>query len=58
MKKITVALEQGVYMKLIDYAVAKSKRKMSRLSMSQSASELIADGLSNAEREEEEVRAR
>ena len=52
-KKITVALEEGVYMKLIDYVAANSKRKRSRLSMSQSASELIAKALSSADGEQE-----
>ena len=45
LRKITVALDEGVYMKLIDYVAAKSKRKKSRLSMSESASELIARAL-------------
>ena len=53
MKKITVALEEAVYMRLIDYVAANSKRKKSRLSMSQSASELIAKALSNADGEVE-----
>ncbi len=52
LRKITVALEEGVYMKLIDYVAAKSKRKKSRLSMSESASELIAKALSSDESEE------
>jgi hypothetical protein len=50
MKKITVALEDQVYMKLIDYVAAKSKKKKSRLSMSESASELIAKALTIADR--------
>ena len=52
LRKITVALDEGVYMKLIDYVAAKSKRKKSRLSMSESASELIARALSNVVAEE------
>jgi len=53
MRKITVALEDEVYIDLIDYVVTKSKRKGTRLSMSKSASELIAAALSNPPREEE-----
>jgi hypothetical protein len=56
MKKITVALEDGVYMKLIDYVAASSKRTRSRLSISQSASELIAAALLNPPLEETEAR--
>ena len=52
LRKITVALDEGVYMKLIDYVAAKSKRKKSRLSMSESVSELIARALSCANGEE------
>lgn len=54
MRKITVALEDPVYMRLIDYVAAKSKRKKSRLSMSESASELIAKALSGPDLEEED----
>jgi len=46
MKKITVALDDAIYLRLIDYVAAKSKKTRSRLSMSESASELIASGLS------------
>jgi len=46
MKKITVALDDEVYIQLIDYVAAKSKKKKSRLSLSESASGLIAAGLS------------
>ena len=45
LKKISVALEDGVYMQLIDLAAAKSKRTKSRLSVSGSASELISKSL-------------
>ena len=45
MRKITVALEDEVYIKLIDRAAEKSKRTNSRLSISESASELIAVAL-------------
>jgi hypothetical protein len=45
MKKITVALEDNVYLQLIDYVAAKSKKTGGRLSLSESASELIALGL-------------
>jgi hypothetical protein len=45
MKKITVALDDEVYIRLIDCVAAKSKKK-SRLSVSESASGLIAAGLS------------
>jgi hypothetical protein len=53
LKKITVALEDAVYSLLIDYVVAKSKRKGSRLSVSGSASELIAVALTHHPRQEE-----
>jgi hypothetical protein len=53
MKKITVALDDAVYIRLIDYVAAKSKRKRSRLSVSGSASELITGALANYPREEE-----
>ena len=45
LKKISVALEDRVYMQLIDYAAAKSKQMRSRFSVSGSASELIAKSL-------------
>ena len=57
MKKITVALDDSVYLRLIDYVATKSKKTRSRLSMSESASELIATGLSRSTRDGEiEVR--
>jgi hypothetical protein len=57
MKKITVVLEDSVYSKLIDYVVANSKRKGTRLSVSGSASELITGALANPSlREELKVR--
>jgi len=56
MKKITVALEDSVYLRLIDYVAAKSKKTKSRMSVSESASELIAGGLPLPEAEELEVR--
>ena len=48
MKKITVALEDSVYVRLIDYVATKSKRDRSRLSVSGSASELITSALASA----------
>jgi hypothetical protein len=51
MKKITVVLEDAVYIQLIDYVVANSKRKGSRLSVSGSASELIRGALANPSRQ-------
>jgi hypothetical protein len=45
MKKITVALEDEVYLQLIDYVAARTKTLKSRLSVSESASELISRGL-------------
>jgi len=45
MKKITVMLEDQVYMALVDYVVERSKRDKSRLSVSDSARELIAKAL-------------
>jgi len=55
MKKITVALEDAVYMSLIDYVAAKSKNQGSRLSVSGSASELISGALAHSQRTEELV---
>jgi hypothetical protein len=55
MKKITVSLEDSVYLMLIDYVVAKSKKTGSRLSVSESASELIAGGLPRAVTQELQV---
>lgn len=52
MRKITVALEDEVYIKLIDRAAEKSKRTKSRLSISESASELIAAALERCPEEE------
>jgi hypothetical protein len=51
MKKITVALEDDVYLRLIDYVVNKTKRTGGRLSVSESASELISRGLPGLELE-------
>lgn len=45
MRKITVALEESTYNRLIDYVAENSKRKRSRLSESGSASELIDSAL-------------
>jgi hypothetical protein len=53
MKKITVALEDDVYLMLIDYVAAKSKKTGGRLSVSESASELIALGLPGSAMEAE-----
>ncbi len=46
MKKITVALEDALYVELIDYIADKTKREKGRLSISDSARELIARALS------------
>ena len=57
MRKITVALEESVYNRLIDYVAANSKMKGGRLSVSGSASELISGALENLPRQAElEVR--
>ena len=53
MKKITVALEDAVYMNLIDYVATKSKTKGSRLSVSGSASELISGALAQSQHAQE-----
>lgn len=45
MKKITVALEDQEYVALVDYVVEKSRRDKSRLSVSDSARELISKAL-------------
>lgn len=47
MKKITVVLDDQLYIKLIDYAAERSKRERSRLSVSDSAKELIINALSS-----------
>jgi len=51
MKKITVALEDAVYLRLIDYVANKTKKTGGRLSVSESASELISQGLPSLELE-------
>jgi hypothetical protein len=57
MRKITVALEESTYNRLIDYVAENSKRKGGRLSMSGSASELIGSALASISRQPElEVR--
>ena len=57
MRKITVALEESIYNRLIDYVAANSKRKGGRLSMSGSASELIGSALATLSQQAElEVR--
>jgi hypothetical protein len=53
MRKITVALEESVYNRLIDYVAANSKTKGGRLSVSGSASELISSGLASLSGQEE-----
>jgi len=53
MRKITVALEESVYNRLIDYVAANSKTKGGRLSVSGSASELISGALANLPRQVE-----
>lgn len=53
MRKITVALDDEVYMSLIDYVAAKSKTKGSRLSVSSSANELISGALAHKQPEQE-----
>jgi len=45
MRKITVALEESTYNRLVDYVAENSKRNGGRLSMSGSASELIGSAL-------------
>jgi hypothetical protein len=57
MRKITVALEDAVYGKLIDYVADNCRKRGGRLSVSWSASELITSALASASRQEErEVR--
>jgi hypothetical protein len=55
LKKITVAIEDRVYMQLIDYAAAKSKRMRSRFSVSECARELISKSLGEPPLHEERV---
>ncbi|HEV2390622.1 MAG TPA: hypothetical protein VGS04_07860 [Nitrososphaerales archaeon] len=57
MRKITVALEESTYSRLIDYVAESSKKNGSRLSVSGSASELIDSALSSLpQKSESEVR--
>ena len=49
-RRLTVALEEGVYVKLIDYAAEMSKQKMSRFSLSEALRELVAKALEQNER--------
>jgi len=53
MRKITVALEESVYNRLIDYVAANSKTNGGRLSVSGSASELISGALASLPRQAE-----
>jgi hypothetical protein len=55
MKKISVILDDRVYMQLIDYTAAKSKRNGCRFSVSASASELISKALGEPPLQEETV---
>ena len=55
LKKISVALEERIYIQLIDYAAEKSKRMGGRFSVSASACELISKALGEPAREEEQV---
>jgi metal-responsive CopG/Arc/MetJ family transcriptional regulator len=45
MKKITVALDDAIYMELVDYVAERGKRNRGRLSISDSARELISKAL-------------
>ena len=45
LKKISVAMDDRIYMQLFDYAAAKSRRMRSRFSVSESACELISKAL-------------
>jgi hypothetical protein len=53
MKKITVALEDEVYIRSIDCVAGKSEKESSRLSVSGSANEPIAGALADTPWEEE-----
>jgi len=53
LRKITVALEESVYNRFIDYVAENSKRKGGRLSLSGSASELISRALATVPRQPE-----
>jgi len=53
MRKITVALEESTYNRLVDYVAENSKRNGGRLSMSGSASELIGSALATLSQQAE-----
>jgi hypothetical protein len=55
LRKISVVLEDRVYMQLIDYSAAKSKRVGCRFSVSASASELISKALREPPPHEEQA---
>ena len=47
MRKITVALDDWVYVKPIDYVAARSRKKKSSPGMDEPATELVASALSS-----------
>jgi metal-responsive CopG/Arc/MetJ family transcriptional regulator len=53
MKKITVALDDQIYMELVDYVAERGKRERGRLSISDSARELISKALRGSTEEGE-----
>ncbi len=55
MKKITVALDDQIYLELVDYVAERGKRERGRLSVSDSAKELISRALRDASREADEL---
>ncbi len=47
MKRITITLEQEMYMVLLDFALEKSKEKMRNYSMSEAIRDLLSKQLSH-----------
>ena len=44
-RRLTVALDNEVYVKLVDYAASMSKQRMGRFSLSEALRELVAKAL-------------
>jgi hypothetical protein len=47
MKRLTISLDDKLYFSLVDYAAERSKKNMSRLSVSRTITELISNELAS-----------
>ena len=47
MKRITISIDEKLYVSLIDYSTDRSKKSMSRLSISKSITELLSTELAS-----------